>query len=183
MPFFANAAYLKNVSRFWIWVVLIIPSTSLAFVFYRVWQRRERQRKVGSDARKRDLQVQSSNSAIDTLTDDPHTGIHHKSSHHSAWNVLWLVFFLRPRGFSFSPTFQETDAESLHRQIPRPGSRSALTFPLAMGSFPETDIISSYLCCDACSTHLVRLGRSPLDEEIVGSYPLLRRGQDENRTT
>jgi hypothetical protein len=67
--------------------------------------------------------------------------------------------------------------------IPRPGSRSALAFPLAMGCFPETDIISSYLCFDACSTHLVRLGRSPLDEEIVGSYPLLRRGQDENRTT
>jgi hypothetical protein len=67
--------------------------------------------------------------------------------------------------------------------FPGPGSRSVLNFPLAMGCFPETDIISSYLCCDACSTHLVRLGRSPLDEEIVGSYPLLRRGQDENRTT
>jgi hypothetical protein len=67
--------------------------------------------------------------------------------------------------------------------FPRPGSRSVLAFPLAMGCFPETDIISSYICCDACSTHLVRLGKSPLDEEIVGSYPLLRRGQDENKTT
>jgi cytochrome c oxidase assembly factor CtaG len=65
MPFFANAAYLKNVSRFWIWVVLTVPSTSLAFVFFRVWQRRERQRKVDSDARKSDPEVQSSNFAID----------------------------------------------------------------------------------------------------------------------
>lgn len=65
MPFFADTAYLQYLSRFWIWVVLTIPSTGLAFIFYSFWQRRERQRKVGSDARKSDLELQPSASSID----------------------------------------------------------------------------------------------------------------------
>jgi hypothetical protein len=65
MPFFANTEYLQHVSRFWVWVVLTIPSTSLAFIFYGFWQRRERQRKVGCDARKRDLEFQPLNSGND----------------------------------------------------------------------------------------------------------------------
>ena len=39
MPFFNNNAYVSSASRFWIWIVLTIPSTALAFSFY-VYRRR-----------------------------------------------------------------------------------------------------------------------------------------------
>ena len=40
MPFFTQNPWLDKVSTFWVWVVLTVPSTGLAFVFYLYWKRR-----------------------------------------------------------------------------------------------------------------------------------------------
>lgn len=63
--------------------------------------------------------------------------------------------------------------------FPSPGSRSRLAFPLAMGNFPETDIISTFVCCDPCSYVVTRIGEAPADEKIVG-YVILH-NFDENQ--
>ncbi len=34
MPFFSNNEWIRGPSRFWLWIVLTIPSTGLAFAFY-----------------------------------------------------------------------------------------------------------------------------------------------------
>lgn len=41
-------------------------------------------------------------------------------------------------------------------RFPSPGERKGLAYPLAMGSYPETDVISSYVCCDCCAHTLIR---------------------------
>jgi hypothetical protein len=57
--------------------------------------------------------------------------------------------------------------------FPSPNSRAGLAFPLAMGTFPETDIISPFVCCDSCAYHLVQLHQSPYDEHITAALPLI----------
>lgn len=57
--------------------------------------------------------------------------------------------------------------------FPRQGSYSALAFPLAMSHFAETDIVSFFLCCDACALYLVRSCTSPLSETITGALGLV----------
>lgn len=62
--------------------------------------------------------------------------------------------------------------------FPQPGSRIGLVYPLAMGTFPEVDILSSHLCCDSCAAALIR-GKMCLKngegvvEEFVGAIPLI----------
>lgn len=57
--------------------------------------------------------------------------------------------------------------------FPSPNSRVGLAFPLAMGTFPETDILSPFVCCDSCAYHLVQLHQSPYDEHITAAFPLI----------
>lgn len=52
--------------------------------------------------------------------------------------------------------------------LPPPGSQARLAFPLAMGNFPETDIISTFVCCDPCSYFVTQIGEAPPNEKIVG---------------
>lgn len=40
MPFFTQIPWIDNISRFWIWFALTIPSTGLVFAFYIYWKRR-----------------------------------------------------------------------------------------------------------------------------------------------
>jgi hypothetical protein len=40
MPFFTQNPWLDDAARFWVWVVLTLPSTMLAFAFYIYWKRR-----------------------------------------------------------------------------------------------------------------------------------------------
>ena len=40
MPFFNNSHWLQGPARFWIWIVLTVPSTGLAFAFYLYRQSR-----------------------------------------------------------------------------------------------------------------------------------------------
>jgi hypothetical protein len=56
--------------------------------------------------------------------------------------------------------------------FPRRDSHTALTFPLAMSRFAETDVVSSFLCCDSCALYLVRNCASPLQETITGALAL-----------
>jgi hypothetical protein len=56
--------------------------------------------------------------------------------------------------------------------FPRRGSHTALTFPLAMSRFAETDVVSFFLCCDSCALYLVRNCASPLQETITGALAL-----------
>ena len=57
--------------------------------------------------------------------------------------------------------------------FPASKSFSRLAFPLAMGNFPETDILSSYSCCDSCSFLLSQSGQTPLGEQIVSVLPIV----------
>ncbi|KAH0536476.1 hypothetical protein FGG08_006657 [Glutinoglossum americanum] len=58
-------------------------------------------------------------------------------------------------------------------------SSSNLAFPLAMGNFPETDILSATICCDPCSAFCVNLGISPDPQTIVKALPMV--SYSENR--
>jgi hypothetical protein len=57
--------------------------------------------------------------------------------------------------------------------FPPVASQSGLAFPLAMSGFAENDIVSFYICCDACALYLVRNYASPLSEVVVGAIPLV----------
>lgn len=54
--------------------------------------------------------------------------------------------------------------------FPPPNSGARLAYPLAMGNFPETDIISSSICC---SYFLAQHGKTPQQEEISCVLPLV----------
>ena len=45
MPFFASSHWIDGPSRIWVWVALTVPSTTLCFVFYLFWNRKETERK------------------------------------------------------------------------------------------------------------------------------------------
>ena len=53
--------------------------------------------------------------------------------------------------------------------LPKASSFSTIMYPLAMGNFRETDIISKFICCDACSSFAVDYGKSPYDESLIGA--------------
>ncbi|KAG8533436.1 uncharacterized protein KY384_002219 [Bacidia gigantensis] len=57
--------------------------------------------------------------------------------------------------------------------FPSPNQRKGLVYPLAMGSYPETDVLSSQVCCDSCAFILVQNNMSVRDDNIVGAIPIL----------
>ena len=57
--------------------------------------------------------------------------------------------------------------------FPSPGQRKGLVYPLAMGSYPETDVLSSYVCCDSCAFILVRKKMFVNGDEITAAIPLM----------
>ncbi|KIX06455.1 uncharacterized protein Z518_04431 [Rhinocladiella mackenziei CBS 650.93] len=62
---------------------------------------------------------------------------------------------------------------SVTANFPRPQSSSNLVYPLTMGNYPETDIISSVPACDPCSFRMAERGTLPSGESIVASLPLV----------
>ena len=56
--------------------------------------------------------------------------------------------------------------------LPPPYSRAKLAYPLAMGNFPETDIVSTFICCDPCSYFVTQIGEAPSNEKIVSAIVL-----------
>ncbi|KAF2678697.1 hypothetical protein K458DRAFT_408747 [Lentithecium fluviatile CBS 122367] len=57
--------------------------------------------------------------------------------------------------------------------FPREGSNTKIAFPLAMGSFAEMKAVSSFVSCDACAFHLLRIGTCPTSEIIVAALCLV----------
>lgn len=57
--------------------------------------------------------------------------------------------------------------------FPAPGARSKLVYPLTVGNYPETDIVSSFVACDPCSYRLVRRGKSAYGDTLVSALPLV----------
>ncbi|KAG9235105.1 hypothetical protein BJ875DRAFT_283104 [Amylocarpus encephaloides] len=49
MPFFTSNTWLSQTRRFWVWVVLTVPSTSLAFLYYLYWKKRGEGRSPDSE--------------------------------------------------------------------------------------------------------------------------------------
>ncbi|KAL8725462.1 MAG: hypothetical protein Q9181_006413 [Wetmoreana brouardii] len=41
MPFFSNDEYLSNNTTVWVWVVLTVPTTAVAYAFYHFWRKHE----------------------------------------------------------------------------------------------------------------------------------------------
>lgn len=44
MSFFADSSYLSHADKLWIWVLLTVPTTATAYLFYYVYRRREEQK-------------------------------------------------------------------------------------------------------------------------------------------
>lgn len=82
-----------------------------------------------------------------------------------------LTFLLK-----VGPAEEETEGG-----FPVPNSHAEIRFPLAMGNFAETDIISSYLCCEKCAYFVRELGTSPEDERVTGAIPLVPLSNEMNR--
>ena len=57
--------------------------------------------------------------------------------------------------------------------FPGPKSRGLLEFPLTIGMYPEAEVLSSFVCCDSCAYHLVKMRKSPYGEDILGAIPLI----------
>ncbi|KAI9779999.1 MAG: hypothetical protein M1816_003281 [Peltula sp. TS41687] len=53
--------------------------------------------------------------------------------------------------------------------FPPPQARANYAYPLATGNVPETDIISTFICCDPCSYFIKKIGRAPYGEQISGA--------------
>ena len=68
---------------------------------------------------------------------------------------------------------RKTPSKDQTPNFPKPDSHSRLIYPLAMGNYPETDIVSSLVVCDPCSYRLVSLGKDPWGESIVSAIPLV----------
>jgi len=54
-----------------------------------------------------------------------------------------------------------------------PNSRTTLEFPLSIGTYPEAKVLSSFVCCDSCAYHLVKMKKSPHGESVIGAIPLI----------
>ena len=48
MPFFVNNGWMQSIDKLWLWFVLTVPSTTLCFTFYFIWNRNESRRKRAS---------------------------------------------------------------------------------------------------------------------------------------
>lgn len=57
--------------------------------------------------------------------------------------------------------------------FPAPGARSKLVYPLTVGNYPETDIVSPFVACDPCSYRLVRRGKTLYGDTLVSALPLV----------
>ncbi|EXJ53399.1 uncharacterized protein A1O5_13388 [Cladophialophora psammophila CBS 110553] len=53
-----------------------------------------------------------------------------------------------------------------------------------MAGYPETDVLSAFVCCDPCAYHIANLGSSPLHENLQAAIPTFVDLEDEvNRKT
>lgn len=67
--------------------------------------------------------------------------------------------------------------------FPALGSKSKHRYPLVLGNYPETDVVSSLVCCDACSHFLLQFGETPAGERLVAALPLVPLHREINKST
>lgn len=64
MPFFSNSSYLSTPQRFWIWLLLTIPSTAIAFsIYWAVTQRQKRRKPIHPEEANKAVEREGSNEA------------------------------------------------------------------------------------------------------------------------
>ncbi|KIW10038.1 hypothetical protein PV08_11814 [Exophiala spinifera] len=63
--------------------------------------------------------------------------------------------------------------------FPPPQSSSRLFYPLTMGNYPETDIISTTIRCDHCSSRLLKNSSLPDDRKFEAALPLVSFAKNE----
>ena len=78
-------------------------------------------------------------------------------------NDVMLVFLLK-----LPPTDISTPS------FPQPNNRKGLAYPLAMGTYPETDILSSQLSCDSCAYALVQGNMEYDSDKIIAAIPVMQ---------
>lgn len=54
MPFFSSNPYLADVNKVWIWVVLTVSCTGIAYTFYHLWRKRDEN---GKTAKSKDIEM------------------------------------------------------------------------------------------------------------------------------
>ncbi|KAH8900298.1 hypothetical protein GQ53DRAFT_836222 [Thozetella sp. PMI_491] len=59
------------------------------------------------------------------------------------------------------------------KDLPAPGSHSKLIFPLTMGNYPETDVVSTLLSCNSCVDSFLRGFNTRNGEKAVSAVPLV----------
>jgi hypothetical protein len=57
--------------------------------------------------------------------------------------------------------------------FPSIGSQSMVIYPLTMGNYAETDILTSDIICDTCAARCVRRGTSKKDDRVIAALPLV----------
>ncbi|KAF4446877.1 hypothetical protein F53441_9508 [Fusarium austroafricanum] len=66
------------------------------------------------------------------------------------------------------------------KNLPPINSTSKLVYPLTMGNYPETDILSDTIVCDSCAAAMVKASTTSFKETIMAALPLVsyNRNQD-----
>ena len=59
-------------------------------------------------------------------------------------------------------------------KFPQPNARKGLTYPLAMGTYPETDILSSQICCDSCAYVMINGKMEYSGDQVIGAIPIMQ---------
>jgi hypothetical protein len=72
MPFFTQTPWIEHAGRIWLWVILTIPSTILAFLFYIYWKRRQWRVKTppGKDVENGGSSIRMGNMTVEIESDD-----------------------------------------------------------------------------------------------------------------
>ncbi len=58
--------------------------------------------------------------------------------------------------------------------FPQPNARKGLAYPLAMGTYPETDILSSQVCCDSCAYIMISGKMEYSGDRIIAAVPIMQ---------
>jgi hypothetical protein len=57
---------------------------------------------------------------------------------------------------------------------PEPQQYVKHRFPFVLGNFPDVDILASELYCETCSVYLLRYGKTPKTDCVIGALPLVQ---------
>ena len=58
--------------------------------------------------------------------------------------------------------------------FPQPNARKGLAYPLAMGTYPETDILSSQVCCDSCAYIMISGKMEYCGDQVIAAVPIMQ---------